>query len=111
LIVDVESWAVKNLGFISENYVMKGRMTDSDRSAYSNVARCSRRVSIENLDFSERRDRASWGMGDVVLMITRMEENKRVVRGYDAEFGMIRIGRNCDFRSNRYGYRFNGLSI
>ena len=61
---------MKNLGFISENYyVMKGRMTDSDRSAYSNVARCSRRVSIQHLDFSERRDRDSWGMGDVVLMM------------------------------------------
>jgi hypothetical protein len=66
---------MKNLGFISENYyVMR---TDSDRSACSNVARCLRRVSIQHLDFSESRDRASWGMGEVVLMITRMKaENK-----------------------------------
>jgi len=69
----------KNLCFISENYyVMSVRRTDSDRSACSVAARCSRRVWIQHLDFSERRDRASWGMGEVVFMLTKMkEENKR----------------------------------
>ena len=37
---------------------------------------------MQNLDFSERRDRTSWGMGEGVFMITKMEEeNKRSVRG------------------------------